>query len=77
MTDVFGLWLESLDVEKVRGESFHTQAHRDMVRDHEARKRVEAIMRAQSSRRKRVGRPHEYVFTDRQLEIAIAAISVD
>lgn len=76
MTDVFGLWLESLDIDKVRGESFFTQAHRDMVRDHEARKRVEAIMRDQGLRRKRK-RSHEYVFTDRQLEIAIAAISVD
>lgn len=76
MTDVFGLWLESLDIEKVKLESFYSAAHREMLREHEARKRsVVEIAQAVKTRRKR--RPSsDYVFTDRQLEIAMKACGV-
>ena len=76
MTDVFGLWLESLDIEKVKLESFYSAAHREMLREHEARKRaVVEIAQAVKTRRKR--RPsNDYVFTDRQLEIAMKACGV-
>lgn len=71
MTDVFGLWLESLDIEKVKLETFHSAVHRAMVREHEARKRAvkEIEQSLQSTRRKRSKEPN-YVFTDRQIEIA-------
>lgn len=74
MTDVFGLWLESLDIEKVKLESFYSAAHREMLREHEARKRavVEVAQAVKTSRRKRRPR-QDYVFTDRQLEIAMKA----
>jgi hypothetical protein len=70
MTDVFGLWLESLDIEKVKLESFYSAAHREMLREHEARKRaVVEVAQAVKTRRKR-RQSSDYVFTDRQLEIA-------
>lgn len=76
MTDVFGLWLESLDIEKVKLESFYSAAHREMLREHEARKRaVIDIAQAVKTRRKR-GPRNNYVFTDRQLEIAMKACGV-
>jgi hypothetical protein len=70
MTDVFGLWLESLDIEKVKLESFYSAAHREMLREHEARKRA-VVEIAQAVKTRRKPRPRsDYVFTDRQLEIA-------
>ena len=71
MTDVFGLWLESLEIEKVKLESFYSAAHREMLREHEARKRavVEVAQAVAQTQRKRRPRT-DYVFTDRQLEIA-------
>jgi hypothetical protein len=86
MTDVFGLWLQSLDPKKVARESFHTAEHRAMVREHEARKRkVETLVEMHTplpemytpakAREKRVQRiAVEHEFTDRQLEIAMRAL---
>jgi hypothetical protein len=77
MTDVFGLWLESLDIEKVKLESFYSAAHREMLREHEARKRavVEIAQAIKQTRRKRRPRT-DYVFTDRQIEIAQQALGL-
>jgi len=81
-TDVFGLWLQSLDPVKVARESFHGAEHRAMLREHEARKRkVLGLIeehaplvqrytpkRAQEKRVQRIAVEHE--FTDAQLRIA-------
>lgn len=76
MTDVFGLWLESLDIEKVKLESFHSSVHRAMVREHEARKRaVKQIEESLQSTRRKRSKESKYVFTDRQIEIAVKALS--
>ena len=82
MTDVFGLWLQSLDPLKVASESFHTAEHRAMVRAHEERKRkaLEYVShprtlaqmytpaKAREKRVKKIVEKHE--FTEKQLEIA-------
>lgn len=76
MTDVFGLWLQSLDVSKVSSESFHTEEHRAMVAAHEERKRK--VLEAEKLIARDPGRKNrKFVFTDRQLEIAMNALGVE
>jgi hypothetical protein len=89
MTDVFGLWLQSLDPLKVASESFHTAEHRAMVKAHEERKRkaLEFVFQPRTlaemytpakAREKRVQRiAYEHEFTDRQLEIARRVLDVE
>lgn len=88
MTDVFGLWLQSLDPLKVASESFHTAEHRAMVRAHEERKRkaleytslytsLPQMYTPAKAREKRVKKIAEtHVFTEAQLEIARKVFSV-
>lgn len=87
MTTAFTLWLESLDPKKVALESFYHEAHREMLREHEARKEAlrqpqrylhpayssPVIVEPKKPKRARV-RKADYEFTDRQLEIARRAL---
>ena len=89
MTDVFGLWLQSLDPLKVASESFHTAEHRAMVRAHEERKRkaleytslynslpqMYTPAKAREKRVKKIAKTHE--FTEAQLEIARRVLGVE
>jgi hypothetical protein len=89
MTDVFGLWLQSLDPLKVASESFHTAEHRAMVKAHQERKRkaleytslytsFPEMYTPAKAREKRVQRiAYEHEFTDRQLEIARRVLDVE
>ena len=78
MTDAFTLWLRSLDPKLVALESFYHASHREMLREHEARKQAlksgASHEYAFAPRRKTA---RSYTFTQKQLEIASRVAGVD
>lgn len=69
--EMFIAWARTLDARKLmRDESFQSQAHREMLAEHTVRRlEFELLAHRDDPLTKRVKR--QFVFTDRQLEIAM------